>query len=115
MKDLLTQGVRSSSSVTSPSLGVSLGVIKKRKKNAAHDKELEFYLLKSQKKCLELRVSELEDKNHDLESDRYSLCIEMRILKTLCEKKLLNFESKNRSSEEINSIKEMVFLFFLNI
>ena len=66
-------------------------------------------MLKSQKKCLELRVSGLEDRNHDLESERYSLCIEMRILKTLCEKKLLNIESKNRSSEEIDSMKETVF------
>ena len=109
----MPQGGRSSSSLSSPSLGVSLGVTKKRKQKAAHDKELEIVLLKSQKKCLELRVSELEDKNHDLESDIYSLCIEMRILKTLSEKKISNFESKNRTTEEIESIKKMVSKFII--
>jgi len=68
----------------------------------------EIVLLKSTVNVHELRISELEDKNQDLESERYSLSIEMKLLKTLCEKKLLNLESENRSSDESEKIKKMV-------
>ena len=68
----------------------------------------QIVLLQSTVNVHELRISELEDKNQDLESERYSLSIEMKLLKTLCEKKLLNLESENRSSDESEKIKKMV-------
>jgi hypothetical protein len=73
--------------------------------------KLEIVLLKSRVNVYELRISELEVKKSDLESERYSLSIEMRLLKTLCEQKLRNIESENRCSDETEKIKEMVCSF----
>jgi len=73
--------------------------------------KLEIVLLKSRVNVYELRISELEVKKSDLESERYSLSIEMRLLKTLCEQKLTNIESENRCSDETEKIKEMVCSF----
>jgi hypothetical protein len=74
--------------------------------------KLEIVLLKSRVNVYELRISELEVKKSDLESERYSLSIEMRLLKTLCEQKLRNIESENRCSDETEKIKEMVCSLF---
>lgn len=73
--------------------------------------KLEIIWLKSRDKCHLLRIEELEVKHEDYESDRYSLCIEMPILKSLCETKLSNIESRNRSSAETEEIKTMVICF----
>jgi hypothetical protein len=73
--------------------------------------KLEIVLLKSRVNVYELRISELEVKKSDLESERYSLSIEMRLLKTLCEQKLRNIGSENRCSDETEKIKEMVCSF----
>jgi hypothetical protein len=74
--------------------------------------KLEIVLLKSRVNVYELRISELEVKKSDLESERYSLSIEMRLLKTLCEQKLRNIGSENRCSDETEKIKEMVCSLF---
>ena len=85
------------------------GDSKKRKRHDLLEKmKLEIILLKSTVNVHELRISELEDKNSDLESERYSLSIEMKMLKTLCEQKLSNIEQENRCSDETGKIKEMV-------
>ena len=76
----------------------------------------QIVLLQSTVNVHELRISELEDKNQDLESERYSLSIEMKLLKTLCEQKLFNIESENRSTDESEKIKKMVcYIIFHNL
>ena len=72
--------------------------------------KFEIILLKSTKKCDDLRIAELEAIQNDYESEPYSLSIEMKFLKTLCLEKISNLESKNRSSAETEEIKKMVIV-----
>ena len=83
----------------------------KRKRHDLVEKmKLEIILLKSTKKCDDLRIAELEAIQNDYESEPYSLSIEMKFLKTLCLEKISNLESNNRSSTEIEEIKKMVIV-----
>ena len=75
---------------------------------------LENVLLTAQKNALELSNAELKDKHDYYESETHSLNIEMKVLKDLCEDKISNIESKNRSSVESGEIKEMVTLILLS-